>query len=674
MAKKKKSNFRFDLCFFVVLVIILLIGAFYLRALTTDIYGGDVGDLVTAAFVGGVAHPPGYPLFTFVGFLLTHIPLSVPAVSKVAFISLGSSLLSLFLIWKITRLYIDDKLIQIATVLSIAFTYHFWLFAEIPEVFALNVLLILCVLYNAVKFYKEENKINLWMSFLFFGLALTNHHTSLFVIPLLVGIVIAKRKKIKPKSYVMLSAFFVIGLVPYIYVPIAASHNPILNWDNASTLQNFINLILRRDYGTFTAGSFQRPVYELRVLLLKNYLGSIVASLTLPVIVISLTGVLYVLKKQAYITLLLAVVIIISGPFFIVYAGFPISNTFILATVERFYLLSEVLLFLFFPWGLLAIKTFFLTVFSKKIYATILLCAFFLIPILLLNKNMDKTNLSKVTLGTEFGKSFLKNLPQNAVLLVEGDTKSFNVWYVHFVLKYRPDVEVIQMGNFAIRNDFFDSFYKKGKKVMSVEDDLNDFFKTVIDISSKRPVYTTTIIKLPNTNYKWIPVGTVAILTRKDNQPSRQEYGDLVAYHFKNIEIPERGKLTIAERNLTLSDIPTYYADSLVKIGDTLHNDYGDYQAAIKYYKYATVVDPTYSKGYIGKANIETKTGQCKESDVDARHAISLFPIDKTYYFFWYINASDCFADQNRIKTIASEYKKTFNQNILDDLKKEIKQ
>src|SRR3989304_10001566 len=43
------------------------------------IYGGDSGDMVTAAYLGGVPHPPGYPLYTFLGWLLTKIPVSTVA-------------------------------------------------------------------------------------------------------------------------------------------------------------------------------------------------------------------------------------------------------------------------------------------------------------------------------------------------------------------------------------------------------------------------------------------------------------------------------------------------------------------------------------------------------------------------------------------------------------------
>src|SRR5690348_18426698 len=54
---------------------LLLFGGFfvlYFHNLSRSVYGGDVGDLVTAASVGGVAHPSGYPLFTLLGVILTH--------------------------------------------------------------------------------------------------------------------------------------------------------------------------------------------------------------------------------------------------------------------------------------------------------------------------------------------------------------------------------------------------------------------------------------------------------------------------------------------------------------------------------------------------------------------------------------------------------------------------
>ena len=39
----------------------------------------DDGLFIMASLDGGVAHPPGYPLFTFLGHLFSYLPLESPA-------------------------------------------------------------------------------------------------------------------------------------------------------------------------------------------------------------------------------------------------------------------------------------------------------------------------------------------------------------------------------------------------------------------------------------------------------------------------------------------------------------------------------------------------------------------------------------------------------------------
>src|SRR3989338_662013 len=81
----------------IVIIFFLIIALIYLHNLTRDIYSGDIGDLVTAAYVGGVAHPPGYPLFSLLGFILSHLPFPLPVVSRVGLISVFSSLAGLII-------------------------------------------------------------------------------------------------------------------------------------------------------------------------------------------------------------------------------------------------------------------------------------------------------------------------------------------------------------------------------------------------------------------------------------------------------------------------------------------------------------------------------------------------------------------------------------------------
>ncbi len=669
------SSIKLRISFFTFIISIFLsvILYFYISGLTSDIYGGDVGDLVTAAVVGGVAHPPGYPLFTLLGFILSHILLNLEPVTNVGLVSAFAAIGSLFVFWNITKIFIQNKLIQVISIGALAFSYHFWLYSEIPEVFMLNIFMSLSLFYNILAFYKREKFKNLSLTFLFLGLGLSNHMTILMLVPLVVLLAINKRNAIFAfrKKLLLVPLLLVVGLLPYLYIPLAASRNPVVSWDDAKNLSNFINLVLRRDYGTFSAGIFPRPAFELRSFLLKNYFESITVSLTLPVILISLLGIFNIIRKERYLGLSLLGSIILMGPVFILYAAFPITNNFVLATVERFYLMSEVMIATLFPWGLLLLYTFFVKVFSKKIYAIILLSVFILIPILQFAKNYQRTNLSQLSIGNEFGTNFLRNLPNGSLLVAEGDTKSFNTWYVRFVKKIRPDIELVEIGNFAIRNDYFTPLFEKSKKEYK-KDDLYAFFRTIEKISKTRPVFATTQIKLNNTDFVWLPRGIGYQLIERKNFPSIEDYRKMFPSDFADIDIPERAKLLPHERNLTTSDIPTYYADSFVKIGDVFFNEYADFSAAAKYYKYATVIDPEFSKGYAGKSRVESQYGNCSDADKDMKKAIDLYPIEKSYYYFWYFNAVNCYKDPKKIDVVSQYYKRIFNEDIKKAITKEV--
>src|SRR5947209_3952032 len=48
--------------------------AVYTRTLCPTVAAGDSGELTAAASLGGVAHPPGYPIWTMLARLFTYIP------------------------------------------------------------------------------------------------------------------------------------------------------------------------------------------------------------------------------------------------------------------------------------------------------------------------------------------------------------------------------------------------------------------------------------------------------------------------------------------------------------------------------------------------------------------------------------------------------------------------
>src|SRR3989344_1102033 len=114
----------------------------YFFGVSPSVFGGDSGDIILASWFGGVAHPPGYPLNTMIGWIFTHLPLEASVAFKANlmppfFMSASISLLFLIL-EKLTK----NFFVSLSASLILAFTSLFWLYAHIIEVFQLNILLI----------------------------------------------------------------------------------------------------------------------------------------------------------------------------------------------------------------------------------------------------------------------------------------------------------------------------------------------------------------------------------------------------------------------------------------------------------------------------------------------------------------------------------------------------
>ncbi len=234
----------------------------YVHNLSRSVYGGDVGDLLTASFVGGVAHPPGYPLFTLLGYILTrHTIFPTPAFA-VGLISAFSGAFGVVLFFLITKKLTGKTLAPFIGALILGFSYLFWFYSEIAEVFALNSFFVLLLIYLYICYNEHPTQKIRNIIFFTFGLALTNHHTIIFLFPSL--LILLFRKKYlslrniggKIKDVFISIIFFLLGFLPYLYVPFAAARKTVVNWDNVHDIPSFFHLLLRQDYGTFNAGTF----------------------------------------------------------------------------------------------------------------------------------------------------------------------------------------------------------------------------------------------------------------------------------------------------------------------------------------------------------------------------------------------------------------------------------
>ncbi|VTJ60777.1 transmembrane protein 260 isoform X5 [Marmota monax] len=236
------------------------VASVFTLTLPASVPGGDSGELITAAHELGVAHPPGYPLFTLVAKLaITLFPFGSVAyrVNLLCglFGAVAASLL-FFTVFRLSGSYAGG--ILAAGVFS--FSRLTWQWSITAEVFSLNnlfvgLLMALTVHFEEAATAKERSKIAKIGAFCC-GLSLCNQHTIvLYVLCIIPWILfrLLKEKELSLGFLLNLSLCFSAGLLPYIYLPISSYLNHARwTWGDQTTLRGFLTHFLREEYGTFS--------------------------------------------------------------------------------------------------------------------------------------------------------------------------------------------------------------------------------------------------------------------------------------------------------------------------------------------------------------------------------------------------------------------------------------
>ncbi len=132
-----------------------------------------------------------------------------------------------------------------------------------------------------------------------------------------------------------------------------------------------------------------------------------------------------------------------------------------------------------------------------------------------------------------------------------------------------------------------------------------------------------------------------------------------------DINPPKRKALSISERNLTLSDIPTIYANALVRTANFIFEEYKNVDRAMNYYAAAIAVDPNFSKGYAGLAALQHEfLGQCRNAESNLKRAIELNALEKNYYLLLYLVYKNCYKDEKAARDFNQEFNKKFKRDI----------
>ena len=234
--------------------------AVYVRTLAQGVYGFDSAELATGAYTLGIVHPTGYPTYLMLAKLFTFLP-----VENVAYrVNLLSAVLGAGTVWLLARLATRISGSRWAGWVGagmLAFAYSFWSMSIVAEVYTLHTALIaLCLLLLDQWIAKDDNRY-LYGLALVFGLSLTNHISAILFVPLFAWPVLTNIRRLDLVRVVPRCAFlFLIGLIPYLYLPMRYAADPPLNYVRTyyeidlTTVEGLLWMITGRAYGFFAFG------------------------------------------------------------------------------------------------------------------------------------------------------------------------------------------------------------------------------------------------------------------------------------------------------------------------------------------------------------------------------------------------------------------------------------
>lgn len=226
--------------------------------LTFANYGTDGGDLIAAARTLGVPHPSGYPTYTLLAWLFTHLPVGVIAY-RVNLFSAVCAAIAVGLVLRASQVETPAQgqslLITTATSLILAYSSLFWSQAVISEVYALLALFSAVLLLLLIRWRAGGRGWLLCLAAFTLGLGLGNHLTLVFVLPAAFILLWPERRRwFCPRILLPGMALFVLGLSVYLYLPLAAQHRPPVNWGNPQTWRGFLWVVTGKQYQVFAFG------------------------------------------------------------------------------------------------------------------------------------------------------------------------------------------------------------------------------------------------------------------------------------------------------------------------------------------------------------------------------------------------------------------------------------
>ena len=516
--------------------------AVYMVTLAPSVTFFDSGEFLTATASLGSAHSPGYPLFLMYAKPFTWLPLGNIAFRINVATAVSSSLACLMVYILTTSLLRKIKLLEderfnlvavkfagLAAALSFGVTPRLWLQSNHDKPYPLLAFICAIIFYLLLQWqeqYREgsERPSYIYVCTFLAGLAMAVHQTIVLLLPawFLMIVLTDWRMILRAKELVLATAFALLGFSVHLYLPLRALSNPLLNWGDAKTLDQFLWHFLRKGYPT------EPPVRDIALLWAQIRAFNVSREFTWLGAVLTLLGFVYLWRRNR--TVLIAYLVSVAVFLLVIVGYFNTPMEVIFLTEEFFtplYLLTAVIIGvgLFSLLGY-AIRTARLPErIGAPVYGVVAVL-FFSLPSALCAVNYFENDQHNNYIAFDYASNSLRSLPQNAIMFTWGDSGAFPLWYLQGVERMREDVDLPHTPHLVF-NWYLDSMPRLFKDSNLRKFDTTSFGpETALRIAITenlgiRPVYIdfSTRYSVEFKEYQPIQRGIVYCV-RKMNEPS----------------------------------------------------------------------------------------------------------------------------------------------------------
>lgn len=218
--------------------------ALYLFTLSPDILPADNGEFQLVAANLGLAHPPGFPLYTILAHIATWLPIPTTAAYKVNMLSAVTSSFTIVAVYATVHTLSQRPWPAMLAAVTLATSTTFWAQATTANIRSLTALFAAVAFYALVQLYQEKYRAQALPNttfttaplpphssvpplppLLLFTLAMSfglTHHISLAFIALIMGIFVLWVDPALIRSlrrWPLILAATAVGLLPWLYLP-----------------------------------------------------------------------------------------------------------------------------------------------------------------------------------------------------------------------------------------------------------------------------------------------------------------------------------------------------------------------------------------------------------------------------------------------------------------------